>query len=86
MIVEFGPQNRSFEKHKRSRQGRKTRNRSETPCFVAFRVRPPRRHFCDKPEEHQVKERASRKGGQKSAQNVSKMALFPSEKSDFANF
>ena len=62
----------------------KTRNRSETPCFVAFCACPPLRHSCDEPEEHQGKKKPQRRVAKKVRKRPRKWHF--SEKADFANF
>ena len=64
-----------FRDAKRARRGTETRNRSETPCFVAFRVCPPQRLCCHKTPDQSREKRASGKGGQKNAQKASKMSI-----------
>ena len=73
-----------FRHAKRDRRGTETRNRSETPCFVAFRVCPPQRLCCHKTADQSQEKRASGKGGQKNAQKTSKRAIL--QKGEFRDF
>ena len=73
-----------FRHAKRDRRGTETRNRSETPCFVAFRVCPPQRLCCHKTADQSQEKRVSGKGGQKNAQNASKRAIL--QKGEFRDF